>query len=140
MHIFRDLLRKWWICCHEEEKGKLNRQHQSKNTSARKEKKKRTSSASPKVSLPLMSAFVWWSSDSSAWPDRLSLSPHGPGGLTDSGAAPTLTNSYTANLQGHACYPTINKDEQKTERSEAVRGPSAATLASTMTTQPGCPR
>lgn len=139
MHILRDLLRKRRICCHEEEKGKLNRQHQSKNTSARK-KIKGTSSASPKVSLPLMSAFVWWSSDSSAWPDRRSLSPHGPGGLTDGGAAPTLTSSYTANLQGHACYPTINKDEQKTERSEALRGPSAATLASTMTTQPGCPR
>lgn len=33
----------------------------------------------------------------------------------DSGHIPSLTSSYTANLQGHACYPTINKDGQKTE-------------------------
>lgn len=39
MHILRDLLRKWRICCHEEEKGKLNRQHQSKKYICKKKKK-----------------------------------------------------------------------------------------------------
>lgn len=54
--------------------------------------------------------------------------PHVPGGLMMCGPVPVYTNSYTATLQGHACYPLINKDEQKTERHRALRSPSASSV------------
>lgn len=93
MHILRDLLKKprrrgiptfrfavnnldlAVLTGFMEKKSKLNRQRQSKMCKKYFCKKKNsTSSYRPEVSLLLMSAFVWWSSDSSAWPDRQSLS------------------------------------------------------------------
>lgn len=56
---------------------------------------------------------------------------------------PTFTKRRGATLQGHGCYPLINEDgledgeggEKK--KNKAARGPSAAALASTMTTRAG---
>lgn len=123
MLILRDLLRKWRICCHEEEKGKLNRQRQSKMCKKYICKKikdfllQSSGLFTSNVSLCLVELRLI----SVAWQTK--SQPHGPGGLTGSGAVPILTNGYTANLQGHACYPTINKDEQKTERKRSSAQP-----------------
>ena len=65
-----------------------------------------------------------------------------PRGLTDNGLTPVLTNRHSTTLQGHACYPPINKDGRETGGEggdKAVRSPSAAVLASTMTTTPPVP-
>lgn len=52
--------------------------------------------------------------------------------LTDRGPKLILINRYSASLQGHACYPPINKDVPKMGKNKAP------VLASTVTTWLGC--
>lgn len=54
--------------------------------------------------------------------------------LTDRGPKLILINRYSASLQGHACYPPINKDVPKMGKNKAP------VLASTVTTRLGCLR